>query len=113
MALLSASLISAVSFVQFAPLLACAALSPWFGWVLPCKPNMGLAVLTTSRSNRWLAISLAFFAVVVVISLLVEPSWPSRWLDAVKQGEPFTPYAMRPEGALLLLALMRWRRPEA
>lgn len=112
-ALLSASLISAISLVQFTPLLACAALSPAFGWVLSCKPNMGLAVLATARSNRWLAISMGLSAMMVVLSLAIQPAWPTQWLAAVREGEHFTPFVLRPGGALLLLALLRWRRPEA
>lgn len=112
-ALLSASLLFAVSFVQFAPLLACAAMSPAFGWAVSCKPNMGLAVLTTARSNRWIAISVGLAVAMVLVSFAFQPTWPPRWLEAVREGEHFTPYVLRPGGALLLLALLRWRRPEA
>lgn len=112
-ALLSASLLFAVSFVQFAPLLACAAMSPAFGWVVSCKPNMGLAVLSTARSNKWLAVSVALSVALVLGSFALQPTWPMRWLEAIRGGEHFTPYALRPGGALLLLALLRWRRPEA
>jgi len=112
-ALLSASLLFSVSFVQFAPLLACAAMSPAFGWVVSCKPNMGLAVLTTARSKKWLTISVGLSVTMVLVSLALQPAWPMRWMEAVREGDHFTPYVLRPGGALLLLALLRWRRPEA
>lgn len=94
--LLSASMLSAIAFVQFAPLIACAVLSPVFGWVLCCKPNMGLAALTTSRSNRWFISAVAGSIVLLAISLVLQPSWPLSWLSAVREGEHFTPYALRP-----------------
>jgi hypothetical protein len=47
----------------------------------------------------------------VVLSLLLSPDWPARWLAVARHG-PHLPLVARPGGALLLLGLLRWRRSE-
>jgi hypothetical protein len=111
--LLSASFVYSLSLVQYSPLLACAFITPVYGWVTVCKPNVGVAVLAGARSNRWLAISLGGAILLVIASLILLPSWPRDWLEAVRLGKHFRPFILRPGGVLMLLALLRWRRPEA
>jgi hypothetical protein len=111
--LLSGAFRSALSLVQIAPLVACAALSPWFGWVIAYKPNAGLAVLAAAPSRRWIVISCALSTALVLAALAVDPSWPMRWVEAVRANPHTRSMLVRPGGALLLLAAIRWRRPEA
>ena len=112
-ALLSAPAFLTVSLVQWSGWLACAALVPWLGWALACKPNAGLPVLGSSTSARALLVSLCSAGVLTAIAFVAEPGWVARWLDAVRGQPHFRPYILRPGGALLLLSVLRWRRPEA
>lgn len=99
--------------VQWAPLLTAAFLLPWLGPVLLLKPNIGLALLAATPSRKLLAWSLLGGGVLVLISLVIDATWPARWLALVRAGPHFTPPVLYLGGPLVLLALLRWRRPEA
>lgn len=106
----SASMLSAAEIVQWSPLLTASALLPALGMFLVAKPNVGLA-LWVARPSRAAAIG---GAVLLIGSALLFPWWPRAWLQAATHGEHFrAPVAFLPYGPLLLLALLRWRRPEA
>jgi hypothetical protein len=112
-ALLSAPAFQTVALVQWSGWLACAALVPWLGWVFACKPNAGLPVLAASVSNRAIVQSLAVAGALTLVSFLLQPGWVSDWLEAIRGQPHFRPYVLRAGGALMLFALLRWRRPEA
>lgn len=52
-------------------------------------------------------------SLLVVIGLVLVPQWPAEWLEALKSTGHMTPPILRPGGLVALLALLRWRRPEA
>jgi hypothetical protein len=52
-------------------------------------------------------------AVLLAASLLAQPGWISAWLGSLRQQQHFKPLVAIPGGVLVLLALLRWRRPEA
>ena len=52
-------------------------------------------------------------AALVGVSLAVQPAWPVEWLRIVRSAPHFVAPITRPGGILVLLALLRWRRPEA
>jgi hypothetical protein len=93
--------------VQWPPLLIAAVLTPGFSWLLAIKPTLGFA-LWVAYPNRTAVIGGLLF---VGLSLLVWPGWIQEWLDSVART-PHEPHLLRPGGFLLLLALLRWRRPE-
>jgi hypothetical protein len=105
----SAPLLDALTNVQWSPLLTAAALLPALGWALAAKPTIGLA-LWSAFPRRTTAIGVAVLA---GVSLLVMPGWPRSWLAAASTAHHILPPIVRPGGFLLLLALLRWRRPEA
>jgi hypothetical protein len=111
--LLSGCFRNALSLVQPAPLIACAAMSPWFGWATAYKPNAGIAVLASSPNRRWAIVSVSLAGVISVGCLLIDPSWPLRWFEAVRAHPAMHVIITRPGGFLVLLAALRWRRPEA
>jgi hypothetical protein len=109
----SGAYIVAMASVQWSPLLTAAFLLPWLGPVLLLKPNIGLAIGVTSPARGLLAWTVAGGGLVVLLSLTIDPSWPGRWIDLVRTAPHFTPPVLLPGGFLVLLALLRWRRPEA
>jgi hypothetical protein len=93
--------------VQWPPLLIAAALTPALSWMLAVKPTLGFA-LWAAYPNRKAVIGGVLF---VGLSLLVWPGWVHEWLASVART-PHEPHLYRPGGFLLLLGLLRWRRPE-
>ena len=108
----TAPFLTAVALGQWSPLLTAAALLPACGFLAVAKPNLGLA-LTIYRPSR---AGLIGCALLLALSLLVLPSWPRDWLHSLsvdrQSGTHVAPIAT-PFGVVLLLALLRWRRPEA
>ncbi len=107
-ALLSASFLNALVQGQWSPLLTAAAVLPALAWVWAAKPSIGAALFVGFPSRRALIGALALAA----IALAAFPSWPVRWVEALRTAEHVAPVS-RPFGLLLLLALLRWRLPEA
>jgi hypothetical protein len=99
---------------QSSMLLAAAVFAPSLSAVGAIKPNIGLAILAYRPTWRAALAMLAFAAV----GLLIMPDWPKHWL-ATFGGTPTAGTAIHssplksPGGIIALLALLRWRRPEA
>jgi hypothetical protein len=93
--------------------LTAAALLPWLGWLTAAKPTTGIATVGSFFSRRWFGLNLVVGAALVAASFVLWPPWLGEWLHAVRGAHHFVPMIFHPGGALLLLALIRWRRPEA
>jgi hypothetical protein len=105
--LLSASYLDALVLGQFSPLFTAAALIPALGFLWAAKPTLGAALFAAFPSRR----AAVGIVVITVLSLAVIPGWPWLWVEAIRH-QIHTPPIFRPGGALLLLGLLRWRRPE-
>jgi hypothetical protein len=106
---LSASFAHAAVMGQWSLMLTAAMVLPGLAFLGAVKPNVGLAIVGESLSWR-AALAMVGFA---AITLIAMPTWPSEWLKQL----PNSPYHFSPlrtpVGFLTLLALLRWRRPEA
>ena len=110
-AVMSGAFLMAVSLAQWAPWIACAVIAPAsFAWVLSGKPNVGVAAATATRFTAR-AVVLALLP--PVLAFAWRPGWFAEWQHVLSTADHFRPYVLRPGGALLLLSLFRWRRPEA
>jgi hypothetical protein len=106
---LSASFAHTAVMGQWSMLLTAILFVPALSFVGAVKPNIGLAIVAALASWRAAATMVAFAAA----TLVVRPTWPAEWLSAIDASTwHFSPLTI-PGGALLLLALLRWRRPEA
>jgi len=96
---------------QIAPLIAAAALIPAVGWLSSMKPNIGLASIAYNPSFVVIVLNIA----VLIVSVVAYPSWPREWLDMVRHREAgnYGSPLLLPGGFLMLLSLIRWKRPEA
>lgn len=107
---LSAGFIWAVSLAQWSPLLTAAALVPALGFLMVVKPTIGLALFAYRPTRA------AFVggAALVLLSFAIWPGWPLWWIPILREHSPrmIAPIVV-PGGQLLLLALLKWRRPEA
>lgn len=106
---LSASFAHGAVMGQWSMLLVAAILTPRLAFLGAAKPNVGLAILADSLSWRAARMMVVFAA----LTLVIMPDWPARWLDAVRNSPYHFSPLTAPGGVLTLLALLRWRRPEA
>jgi hypothetical protein len=102
--------------VQWGPLLSSATVIAPLAMFLVAKPTVGGAIFL-ARPSRWAFIGAAVFG---GIAFLVQPTWVADWLDAIARDNaiwaPTVPYRAPITfvgGPLVLLCVLRWRRPEA
>jgi uncharacterized protein YjeT (DUF2065 family) len=114
--LASMNLQHAVLIAQWSPLLAGAfAIAP-LSAILIAKPTIGVAVFA-ARPSMW---AIAGTLVLILLAFVLQPGWWREWRHAMEAATlggggrfPYTPPIIQPGGVLTLLALLRWRRPEA
>ena len=107
--------IMALRFGQWSTWLTAAALLPALSFLLPSKPNLGVPLIL-ARPTRAMVIG---STAILVLSMIVMPRWPLGWYGTVTGA--FTHTVPHPVplttfgggGAILLLSMLRWRRPEA
>ncbi|GLC26668.1 hypothetical protein [Roseisolibacter agri] len=114
----------AVTSPQWSPLLTAAALLPALAGAVVIKPTIGLAVAAYRPDRRWLLGAVLGGGALVLLATLRLPHWVEGWRVALatppspQSGQPssgglYDAIVFQPGGALALLALLRWRRPEA
>jgi len=100
--------VMAVQASQWTPQLTAAALLPWGGWLFACKPTTALWLFAYRPTRRHVITAL----IAVSISLVLWPTWPLAWRATFGRLTVVAPVTVF-GGVLTLLALLRWRRPEA
>jgi len=105
---LSGAMIATMQLAQWSPLLTAAALMPSLGFLFACKPTLGLAFLVAYPSRRAFMLAAGF----ALITVAIWPWWVPSWVATLSELKHTVP-VMRPGGPLLLLAALKWRRPEA
>jgi hypothetical protein len=99
----------ALAWGQSTPLVTGASLVPALGFLLLVKPNQGIALFAARPTTAAVLGAL----LVLGLSLLVLPSWPLDWWEALHhRNEHLKSLVARPFGWVLLLAALRWRTPE-
>jgi hypothetical protein len=106
---LSPGYLLAVVLGQWSPLLIAAALTgPVWAWLLTAKP-IGFALFLWRPTWRGVAVCVAFLA----LTLAVLPSWPLDWIRNAQLVPRHPAPFLAPWGALVLVALLRWRSQDA
>lgn len=111
--LLSAPIVLTMGLGQWAALTTAAGLLPWAGGLLALKPQNAVVWLAATLSRRMLVQVVTVGALLGVVSLALQPDWLLQWRNAVAEHWSIRPLMVRPLAWLLLLAALRWRRPEA
>jgi len=94
---------------QWAPLMTAAAVLPALQFLTVCKPNIGLACWTYRPTLRG-AIAAAAFA---GLTLLIIPSWPFDWREALQAAPRYKgPVFRGATGLILLIGAIAWKRRE-
>ena len=109
--------VDSAQLAQWSPLATSIAFLPALGFLALAKPTTAGAVWAAyaHRTLRRPAIvwSAAIAGGLILVSFWLRSSWISDWLESVRSSAEFTPLVLRPGGVFLLVALLRWRRPEA
>ena len=93
---------------QWSPLILASAFLPWLLPACIAKPQIGLPVALIHPSRRgWLACG-----VLAAVSFAIMPDWPRGWAHSWTGYNHFFPLLVFP-GVLLVLALLRFRDPDA
>jgi len=111
----SAPFVVAAALGQFAPLVMVMACVPSAGFLGALKPNVGLPLLVRNPTAR----SVAGFAAVIALSVVLLPRWPFDWAAGISRHGSATSVheitllqraGVVPVGLLLILAVSQWRR---
>jgi hypothetical protein len=94
---------------QWSPIITAAIILPALGFLCVLKPNLGLAA-TASNPTK---VAILGGGALLVATLVFQPNWPGEWLRNLHSMPPHPMPIQLPGGFLILLALLRWRRPEA
>lgn len=86
---------------------------PWVALILAAKPQAAIPLLLGTASRKALVLAIIGGIGLTIISLVLMPRWPFEWLAGVRAARFMDPPITRFGGPLVLLALLRWRRPEA
>jgi hypothetical protein len=104
----SAPFVNAILRGQWSPILVAAMLYPQVSVLLSAKPTIG-AALWAGRPTR---VAVYSGIALAVLGFAVVPDWPAQWLAGSRTGT-YNVLLLAPGGILLLLALARWRLPDA
>ena len=99
---------AALMTVQWTPLIAAVGVIPALLPLTLVKPQTGLPVALTHLTWRGVVLTIVVF----LLSLLISPTWPLRWLSQLGGYEFFVPLLVLP-GPLLVFALARRRDPDS
>jgi len=108
----SRSAVRATALSQWSPLFLLGAVTPAAQVIAAAKPTLALLVFAY-RPTRWAVIG---SVVLATLAFFVRPTWLGEWLAQVQGvSSSYAPAALiwRGGGPLLLLAALRWRRPDA
>ena len=102
-----------VQLAQWSPLMTAMLFLPWLAVFSSGKPNQAIPILASSPSVKMIRAATLGTAVLFLISVAFLPQWPWEWLKIVSRGSQMQPPLIHLGGFFILLALLRWRRPEA
>lgn len=111
--LLSAPLVNSLVAVQTTPLLTAAALLPWLAVFVPLKPQIGLPALAYNATRRAVLLAAVASLLVTMAAFAVVPGWVQDWRASMSVPGYHKIPLLQWGGIVLLLAALRWRRPEA
>jgi len=109
----SVAFLSSAHVAQWSILFTAALFIPWLSVILPAKPQLGIAILAGTSSRQSIILGALSTIVLVCVSVLIVPTWPMEWFGLIRDAGHLMPPLLRPGGVVLLIVLLRWRRPEA
>ncbi|MEO7503474.1 MAG: hypothetical protein ABIW94_12620 [Gemmatimonadaceae bacterium] len=109
----SLSFITSVWLVQWSMLMTAALFLPWIAVFTSVKPQAALPIVAASESLATPIFAFAGTLCLLAISLVMMPGWPIEWFQLISSSPYVSAPITRLGGFIILLVLLRWRRPEA
>jgi hypothetical protein len=109
----SAAVADAVRAGQLSVLMTAALTIDALAFAFVLKPPFGPALLLATPRRRAIVIAVAAGVVLSGIGFALQPGWFADWLRALRGAGHVRAPLLTFGGPLLLLALLRWRRPDA
>jgi hypothetical protein len=98
---------------QWSMLMTAALYIPVIAALAICKPQASIPVVAASTEKKtWLAGGVGG-SVLLVLSFILMPAWPTEWMKLLRSAEYFRAPIMTIVGVPIAAVLIRWRRPEA
>lgn len=110
--LASAPAIDAIVAAQWSPWLTAVALSSGVAWLAAIKP-LGVTLSLATLDLRSIVRAATGGALMFLAATWLVPGWWNGFLEVARGVTHVRVLAARPLGLLCLLAVLRWRRPEA
>lgn len=102
-----------VFIAQWSIIMTAALFLPAVAMIAASKPQSSIPAIASSTNPRTYQWAAGGTIALIAASLWLLPSWPASWLGMVRGSSDFVPAVSRFAGPAILLALFRWRRPEA
>jgi hypothetical protein len=109
----SVAYISAAQLGQWSMLFTAALFLPFLTFFSAAKPQDALYVLAAAVSRRSYKFAALGTAVLLALAFALYPQWLFTWFGAISRTSGMEPLIIRMGGPLVLLVLLRWRRPES
>jgi hypothetical protein len=109
----SLSFVTAVWLVQWSMLWTAALFLAWLAVFTSVKPQAALPIVASSQSRATPIAAVVGTLVLFAISLVMLPGWPVEWVRLISSSPYVSAPITRLGGFVVLLVLLRWRRPEA
>jgi hypothetical protein len=109
----SMAFIMSVQLAQWSTLMTAAFFIPVIAFFGSVKPQSIIPVLAGNRSRAGFVAAVIGTVVLGVTSFVLIPSWPTLWWAAIRGNHDLAPPVLRLGGVVILIVLLRWRRPES
>lgn len=110
---ISEAFLSSARLGQLSILLTAALFLPWLATFAIAKPQSSIPVIAGSVSRRPIVFAIVGGIVLLAISTVLQPHWIPSWIAGIRNAKHMEPPITRFAGFLVLLVLLRWRRPES
>jgi hypothetical protein len=97
---------------QWSILFTAALFLPALLFLSVAKPQSSIAILAATKERHGIRAAIWGAVILLIISLIVSPHWVGSWFHAVSKATQMEPPIVRLGGPILLIVLLRWRRPE-
>ncbi len=97
---------------QWSIVLTAALFFPWLAVLTAAKPQAGIPILAGSTNRSAIVAAASGGVLLMVAGFILLPGWFPAWMKTIGTLQGIDPPITRFGGVLVLLCLLRWRRPE-